>query len=88
MWIYHANLNASHKVRTREDLQLAAAIRNELHRAPMMEMRAVEDDASTKQIIQGWISAEDPAFIRRPAQSPVVATRLEWSGISQERFPK
>jgi len=88
IFIYHANLNASHKVRTREDMELAGAIRDDLHRQPMMEMWADSLDASTKQIIQGWVSAEEPAFIRRPPQSPVVATRMEWSGISQERFPK
>ena len=38
------------------------------------------------QIVAGWISAEDPAFINRGRGEGVVGSRIEWTGKSQSRF--
>jgi hypothetical protein len=81
LWVYHANLESSHQVRTREDLDLVSNLRSLLHE----HLRLFGSDGKP-QVIFSWVSAEDPAFIRRPGSRTVVGTRLEWQAMSQERF--
>jgi hypothetical protein len=83
IWLYHAKLSESHRVRTRQDLELVTGIRDLLHSHKGLRLR---DEDDKPQIIQGWVNAEDPAFIRRPRNEGIVGTRIEWTGISQERF--
>lgn len=83
LWIYHAKLSVDHRTRTREDLEFLKSVRELLHG----NMRLYQDDAHTiPQIVFGWVSAEDPAFINRGKGEAVVGSRLEWQGISQTRF--
>jgi hypothetical protein len=81
LWVYHANLDASHQVRTREDLQLVSRLRALLHN----HHRLFSSD-NEAQVIFSYVSAEDPAFVRRPESPAVVASRVEWTAESREIF--
>lgn len=81
MWVYHAKLSESHRIRTREDLILVGAVRSLMH--DHLRLRDANGDA---QITHGWITAEDPAFINRGKGEGVVGSRLEWIGLSQSNF--
>jgi hypothetical protein len=84
LWVYHAKLSASHQQRTREDLEFVGAIRKLLH--GNLRLYADPENNTDPQIVYGWVSAEDPAFISRGKGEGVVGSRLEWTGISQSRF--
>lgn len=86
MWIYHAKLSESHRMRTREDLELVTAIRNLMHDNLRLYADIDEDTPVIPQIVFGHINAEDPAFINRGKNEGVVGSRIEWTGTSQTRF--
>lgn len=75
IWVYHALLSQSHKVRTREDMALATAIKNKIH----------EDYTLGGGIIFGYVSSSLPGVAVR-AKSAVVGTRLTWEGEGREMF--
>src|SRR5438874_7277065 len=72
MWIYHANLSESHRVRTREDLLLVGRVRKVMH-----ENLRLYNDNGEPQCVFNWISAEDPAFMRTEKGPGVVGSRIE-----------
>lgn len=84
LWVYHAKLDISHQQRTREDLEFVGSVRKLLHG----NLRLYDDsiNMTDPQMVFGWVSAEDPAFISRGKGEAVVGSRLEWTGISQSRF--
>lgn len=84
MWVYHAKLSVSRKIRTREDLQLATGVRELLHEPQNMELR---DENGAKQVIWGYIDHEEPGTIlTQGKQVPVIATRMSWLGMSVKTF--
>ena len=82
LWIYHAKLSESHRIRTRQDLELVTRVREVLH--DNLTCPKLEDES--RQVIFSFVNAEDPAFIRRPRNEAVIGTRMEWVATSQERF--
>jgi hypothetical protein len=70
---YHARLTASHRTRTKEDMQLAARIRNKLH----------EDYKLGGGVIFGYVLSERPGVIADAKGQANVATMLIWSGDSR-----
>jgi hypothetical protein len=81
LWVYHASLSESRRTRTRDDLALVTGVRETLH----SDIR-LRDTSGEPQCISAWVNAEDPAFIRRPKNEAVVASRLEYTVMSMERF--
>jgi len=86
LWIYHAKLSESHRMRTRKDLQFATSVRQLLHDNMRLYADIDDPNPSDPQIAGGWITSEDPAFINRGKGEGVVATRMEWTGISEATF--
>lgn len=75
IWVYHANLQASHAIRTKEDLELVTKAVNLLH------SNFTADD----KLIFSMVDEEDPGLTTRPS-GVIVTTRLVWSGESRVRF--
>jgi hypothetical protein len=71
--VYHAKLTVGHKTRTREDMQLAARIRNKLH----------EDYTFGGSVVFGFVRSERPGIIADGKGRANVATILVWSGESR-----
>lgn len=86
MWVYHAKLEDSHRIRTRDDLKLVTEIRKMMHSNLRLYADIDDPPATDPQIVFGWISSEDPAFINRGKGEAVVGSRIEWTGTSQSRF--
>jgi hypothetical protein len=86
MWVYHAKLSDSHRVRTKDDLKLVKGIRDTMHGNLRLYKDIDQPIPTDPQIVFGHISAEDPAFINRGKGEGVVGSRIEWTGISQSRF--
>lgn len=76
IWVYHAKLSVGHATRSKEDLELASAIRGVVH----------SDMTCSGGVIQGWIVLEQPALITRSKGTAVVGTRMTWSGRQVETF--
>lgn len=74
--VYHGNLNATHAQRSKNDLELASAIRELLH----------SNMTLSGGVIQGWIVSEGPATIARRQGPSIVGTRMVWQGIAQQSF--
>lgn len=94
LWVYHANFEVGHAVRTIEDMQLATKVVNFLHRPDTRMLRegsTVEGDvvSGEDKLIFSFVSLETPGMIRTGAgstRSEVITTRLLWLGTAQERF--
>lgn len=71
--VYHARLTASHRTRTKEDMQLAARIRNKLH----------EDYKAGGGVVFGYVLSERPGTIADGRGQANVATLLMWTGESR-----
>lgn len=71
--VYHARLSASHKTRTKEDMQLAASIRNKLH----------EDYKCGGGVYFGYVSEERPGIMADDKGQATVATTLVWEADSR-----
>jgi hypothetical protein len=74
--VYHAKMSASHKTRTREDMQLAAAIRNKLH----------EDKRFGGGVIFGYVASERPGVMADDRGEANVATMMIVSAESRQFF--
>lgn len=74
--VYHARLTADHKTRTREDMQLAAAIRDKLH----------EDKTLGGGVIFGFVASERPGIMADDRGQANIATMLVWTAESREIF--
>jgi hypothetical protein len=74
--IYHARLTASHKTRAREDMQLAARVRDKLH----------EDHSMGGGVIFGYVVNEVPAITADDKGRANIATTLVWQGESRKIF--
>src|SRR5574338_549580 len=74
--IYHARLSASHKVRSREDMQLAAAVRNKLH----------SDFTLGGGVIFGFVASERPGILADDKGNANIATALVWTAESRAIF--
>ena len=71
--VYHARMTASHRTRTKEDMQLAARIRNKLH----------EDYKLGGGVIFGYVLSETPGVIADAKGQANIATMLAWTGESR-----
>jgi len=71
--IYHARLTASHRTRTKEDMQIAATVRNKLH----------EDYRLGGGVIFGFVESERPGIVADAKGRANVATILFWTGTSR-----
>lgn len=71
--IYHARLSASHRTRTKEDMQIAAAIREKLH----------EDYKLGGGVIFGYVTNERPGLAADDRGQANIATMLIWEGQSR-----
>jgi hypothetical protein len=71
--VYHAKLTRGHRTRTREDMQLAAAIRKKLH----------EDYKAGGGVIFGYVRSERPGIIADDRGTANVATSLIWTADSR-----
>jgi hypothetical protein len=79
IFVFHANLSASHRVRTREDIELAQAVRKFVH----------DDFSLGGHIIFGYIEMESPGIVTRAIgqkSEMVVTTRLSWTGENRVNF--
>jgi len=74
--VYHARMTASHRTRTKEDMQLAAGIRNKLH----------EDYTLGGGVIFGHVLSERPGTIADAKGVANVATMLIWNGESRAPY--
>jgi hypothetical protein len=81
MWVYHAAISDSHRVRTRDDLLLVGRVRKAMH-----DNLRLYNDNHEAQCIFSYISSEDPAFMRREKGPAVVGSRIELTVESQSRF--
>lgn len=71
--VYHARLTASHKTRTKEDMQLAATIRNVLH----------SDYKMGGGVIFGYVRSERPGIMADAKGAANIATTLIWTADSR-----
>jgi hypothetical protein len=79
IFVLHANLAASHRIRTIEDIQLAEAIRKFLH----------SDFTLGGHIIFGYVDLEIPGIVTRVVgqkSAMIVTTRLSWTGQNRVNF--
>lgn len=80
IWVLHANLAASRKTRTKEDLELVTAVKDKLH-----EYKTLGDN-----IVFGHVTARTPGvlYMRGDGEStnPVITTRIVWQGFGLEVF--
>ena len=74
--VHHARLSASHKTRTREDMRLAADVRNKLH----------QDFKLGGGVIFGYVEEERPGIMMDDKGQVNIATTLIWSGESRQTF--
>jgi hypothetical protein len=74
--VLHARVSASHRTRTREDMQLASGIRNKLH----------EDYKLGGGVIFGFVQSERPGILVDDRGVANVATTLIWAGDSRVTF--
>lgn len=74
--IFHARITASHKTRTKEDMQIATAVRNLLH----------SDYQLGGGVIFGFVQSERPGIVANEKGQAVVSTVLTWSGSSRATF--
>lgn len=74
--VYHARLTASHRIRTKEDMQLAAAVREKLH----------EDYTMGGGVIFGYVISERPGVQTDNRGQANVATVLTWEAESRAIF--
>lgn len=85
IWVLHANLNASHRERTREDMILANAVKDLLD----TNAKLPSAGAPAGNIIFGFVDSLVPGVLNRVVgakTSPVVTTRLSWRGESRQTF--
>ena len=76
LWVYHADMSVTRKVRNREDLLLCSAI-----------YRLIHDDLTLGgNIIFGYIDSEVPGVIRNRRRGAAVGTRMTYLGEARERF--
>lgn len=78
IWVYHANLTLTHAQRSKEDLELATSL-----------VALIEDDKTfEEQLIFSFVESETPGVIapRAGRGEPVVGTRLNWMGVTQQRW--
>ncbi len=74
--VYHARLTASHKTRTKEDMQLAKAVRDLLH----------TDHTLGGSVIFGFVQSERPGILAGSKGQATVATTLIWAGESRATY--
>lgn len=74
--VYHAKMTVDHKTRTREDMQLAAAVREKLH----------EDKTLGGGVIFGFVNQERPGVMADDRGEANIATMLLWTGESRAIF--
>lgn len=78
LYVYHAKMTESYRTRSQVDLELATAIISVLE----------ADKTFGQKLVQGWVESDTPGVMQPSVDKDVlvVGTRLNWSGISQERF--
>jgi hypothetical protein len=74
--VYHARMSASHKIRSREDMQLAIGVREKLH----------EDYTMGGGVIFGYVTSERPGIMVDERGQANIATMLIWEAESRAVF--
>lgn len=74
--VYHARVSADHKVRSKEDMRFAAAIRNLLH----------QDFRAGGGVIFGFVAQERPGIVLDSEGSATIASTLIWTAESRSIF--
>lgn len=82
LWIYHADMDASHAVRTKEDLQLVTEIVQLLH----SNFQAITPSQPSGQLIFSYVHTEEPGIAQNRRSNAIVATRLVWTGENRVPF--
>lgn len=86
-WIYHANYESTHAVRSIEDMEIAARVVRFLHQPDIRVLEDLTESGPNKQkIMFGYVTQEIPGTIARLEQSGVIVTRLVWNGQSEVNF--
>jgi uncharacterized protein YneR len=80
IWVLHGNLNVGYSQRKKEDIQLCNAVQDF-----MDKHFSLDTPDNVDNIIFGRIENETPGAIVRSG-SPIVSTRLQWSGTSEQPF--
>jgi hypothetical protein len=75
IWVYHANLQVGHAIRTKEDLEIVTKIVNLLH----------ADLTQGDRAIFSFVHDEDPGLTTKQSGT-IVTTRLGWTAESRIRF--
>lgn len=73
LYVFHAEMNATYRTRTRNDLMLVDAVRGVLH----------ADYTLAGNIVFGFIQREQPGIGNRPKGPGIVSTSLTWTGESR-----
>ena len=81
IYVYHAKLTESYKVRALKDIELATGIRKLLH-----ENLRAPDAQGNARIVGGWVESENPGTLRTGKGERVVGTRLVWVARNVELF--
>lgn len=83
-WLYHANYEATHAERNREDMELSTNVVRFLH---LLKNRRLENEEGNYGLItgSGFVREEVPGFAIT-GDRRVVATRLSWVGASIVRY--
>jgi hypothetical protein len=76
MWIYHANLNANHRNRSKQDLELVTRVRDFMHD----DFTCSKFRNGDKGTVQSWITDETPGLTPRERGGAVITTRIGWVG--------
>jgi hypothetical protein len=76
LWVYHADLAASHAVRTKDDLVLVTGIVQLIH----------QHLTADGNLIFSYVHDEDPGITARGRSGGVVTTRLGWTGEARIPF--
>jgi hypothetical protein len=71
--VYHARMSRNHRTRTREDMQIAAAIRDKLH----------DNYKAGGGVIFGFVTSERPGIAADDKGNANIATMLLWEADSR-----
>jgi hypothetical protein len=76
IFVIHADMSVSHKIRTRQDMLFAESVVDFLH----------TDYTLGSNVINGYVASETPGVINRAKGNGVVSTSLAWIGRSRAPF--
>jgi hypothetical protein len=86
LYVYHGNLTLTKRERSRADMKLVTDLESLLEKD--YEWLSNPSDTSTKQVIFGYISEEEPGVLQPRANKSnlIISTKLTWRALTQRRF--